>query len=160
MRVLVIGSGAAVERELSTIDRAAFDKIIGVNRAAVLYGPVDIHCSLHPREYAQVKAGWFVSHDDSVRGVDEVFPCLWRPGGNSGSSGLYAVKYALGRLEADEVILAGVGMDYGPHIYNPSNWPQAPEFQRTWIEEADKLRGRVRSLGGWTAQLLNGDTSP
>lgn len=156
MRVLVIGSAASVAAELATIDRSAFDKVIGVNRAAIEFGPVDIHCSLHPKEYASIKAGYMVSHEKQ-RGVDEVFPCLWSIGGTSGSSGLYAVKYALERLDATEIILAGVGMDEGPHFYNPSKWHQANRFQKTWIEVAPRLRGTVKSLGGWTARLLNGD---
>lgn len=155
MRVLVIGSGANVAAELATVDRASFDKVIGVNRAAIHFGPVDIHCSLHPREYSPIKAAYLVSHEKQ-RGVDEVFPCLWWPGGNSGSSGLYAVKYALEKLGATAVVLAGVGMDEGPHFYNPSAWHQAKRFQRTWAAVAPLLRGKVTSLGGWTAELLNG----
>lgn len=155
MRVLVIGAGESVKAELAMVDRSSFDRVIGVNRAAIELGPVDVHVSLHPREFAQIKAGYFVSHEKH-RGVDEVFKCEWRIGGNSGSSGLYAVKYALERLGADEIILAGVGMDSGPHYYTKSDWPQALKFQRTWIEVAPQLRGKVKSLGGWTAQLLNG----
>lgn len=153
MSVLVIGSGHGVEKELAQIDRESFDTIIGVNRAAILYGPVDIHCSLHPEDFARVKAGHFVSHRE-YPGVDEVFPCLWRKGGNSGSSGLYAVKYALRVLDSQDITLAGVGME-GPHIYNPSDWAAARIFQKTWVEVADELRGKVTSLGGWTARLLN-----
>jgi hypothetical protein len=68
---------------------------------------------------------------------------------------LFAVKYALEKLKADEIVLAGVGMDAGPHYYNPSAWHDAQKFQRTWEQVADKLRGKVTSLGGWTAELLN-----
>lgn len=115
LNVLVIGSGANVEDELAQINRNDFDKIIGVNRAAILYGPVDYHCSLHPREYAPIKKARLISHK-WCKGVDEVFPCEWRNGGNSGSSGLFAVKYALERLKADHITLVGVGMDAEPHV--------------------------------------------
>ncbi|MBN49992.1 MAG: hypothetical protein CMN85_10655 [Spongiibacteraceae bacterium] len=155
MKVLVIGSGHNVKAELSQINRHTFDYVIGVNRAAIHFGPVDIHCSLHPRDYAPIRAGYFVSHI-KLKGVDEVFPCMWRTGGSSGSSGLYAVKYALQRLDATDITLAGVGIDEAPHFYNPSDWHEAKKFQQTWIEVAPVLRGKVRSLGGWTAQLLNG----
>lgn len=155
MRVLVIGSGVAVRSELAMVNRADFDTVIGVNRAAVEFRPVDIHCSLHPRDFAPIKAAYMVSHAD-YRGVDEIFDCLWRVGGTSGSSGLYAVKYALERLGADHIVLAGVGMDEGPHFYNPSKWHQATRFQREWVHVLPKIRGKVTSLGGWTAELLNG----
>ena len=154
MRVLVIGCGANVERELSQVDRSSFDCIIGVNRAALLYGPVDLHVTLHPETYARQKQARLISWR-AMEGVDEVFDFAWRKHGNSGSSGLYAVKYALERLNAESVTLAGVGIDKGPHIYSTSDWAQAEQFQKTWIEVVDKLRGRVFSLGGWTAKLLN-----
>ncbi len=156
MRVLVIGSGHNVENELAQINRDDFDVIIGVNRAAILYGPVDYHLTLHPRDFASLKVAHMVSHI-KLKGVNEQFDCLWRIGANSGSSGLYAAKYALEKLGADEIILAGVGMDETPHIYNPSKWHDAKKYQQTWIEVAPQLRGKVKSLGGWTAQLLNGD---
>lgn len=154
LRVLVIGSGEPVEKELEQVNRDSFDYIIAVNRAAIAHGPIDIHATLHPRDFAPIKAGYMVSHAKH-RGVDEVFPCLWRTGGNAGSSGLYAVKYALQRLDATDIVLAGVGMDEAPHFYNPSDWHDAKRFQTTWIEVAPQLRGIVKSLGGWTKQLLN-----
>lgn len=152
----MIGSGANVERELVMVDRADFDVVLGVNRAAMLYGPVDYHVSLHPEQYAPVKVAPLVAHR-KARHVDIVHDCLWRRGGNSGSSGLFAVKFALERLGASCVTLAGVGMDYAPHVYNALDWPQAEMFQRTWREVAPQLRGNVVSLGGWTAELLSED---
>lgn len=155
MRVLIIGSGPNVKAELATVDRADFDVVIGVNQAAIDFGPVDYHCSLHPHEYAPKRAcQWLVSHR-MVPGVKEVFTPAWRTGGSSGSSGLYAVKYALEKLCADEVVLAGIGIDEKPHYYSTIDWPQAGYFQRTWLEVQDQLKGKVRSLGGWTAELLN-----
>lgn len=154
MKVLVIGSGNNVEEELSMIDRGDFDKIIGVNKAAILFGPVDIHVSLHPDVYAKLKQGYFVSFVQ-IQGVDEVFDYVWpNSDGKSGSSGLYAVKYALERLHADSVVLAGVGMDTSPHVYNNCNWRQAEVFRHTWGEVASRLIGKVTSLGGYTAELL------
>lgn len=156
LKVLVIGSGANVKNELAIVDRASFDKIIGVNRAAIHFGPVDIHCTLHPKDYGPQKVAWMVSHQ-MRNGVDEVFECLWNMGGSSGSSGLYAVKYAIEKLESTDITLAGVGMDIGPHYYNPSNWEAAKRFQRTWIDVLPQIKGKVKSLGGWTARLLNED---
>lgn len=153
MRILVIGSGAGVIEELSQINRQGFDAIIGINRAAIMFAPVDYHISLHPRIYAERKVSYFIAHQEVAR-VDEVFPYEWKGCTNSGSSGLYAVKYALEKLKADEVVLCGVGMDERSHTYNEAPWKYAKKYQQSWLHVADELRGRVTSMGGWTAELL------
>lgn len=154
MKVLVIGSGHNVKAELAMIDRDGFDKVIGVNRAAELFGPVDIHISLHPDKFAKNKQAHFVSFTQ-MPGVDEVLDYVWPDTkGKSGSSGLYAVKYAIERLQADLVVLAGVGMDTAPHVYNNCNWKQAEILRTTWAEVRSRLIGKVVSLGGYTAELL------
>lgn len=153
MKVLAIGSGHRVRAELARIDRAAFDVVIGVNRAAIEFGPVDWHCTLHPREYAPIKAARLVSHLQ-MPGVDRIFPAHWRHGqSSSGSSGLYAVRWAL-QIGAGAVTLAGIGMD-GHHFDKAAEWSDAERFRRMWVELAPDLRGIVTSLGGWTAELLN-----
>lgn len=160
MRCLVIGGGPEVNEHLSRVNRADFDKVLSMNKTAILYQPVDYHVSLHPNKWAKEKVAWFVAHQschapDGTDLVDEVFPYQWPEyPSNSGSSGLYAVKYALERLNADEVVLAGVGIDKAPHVYNNEPWKQATNFQHTWVSVFPRLTGRVTSLGGWTAELL------
>lgn len=156
MNVLIIGSGGNVEFELETINRADFDKVIAVNRAARLFGPVDYHVSLHPERFAARKQAHFVApRQDRYRLVDEVFSWKWPEfEGNSGSSGLYAVKYALERLDAHSVVLAGVGMDIAPHVYNSRDWKAAADHRITWTKVAKRIAPKVTSLGGWTKELL------
>ena len=154
--VLIIGSGHNVERELAAVDRASFGSVIGVNRAALMYGPVDYHVTLHPEIYT--KPGKKAAHMVSwrrVQGVDEILDFRWPGCQTSGSSGLYAVKYALDVLKAEHVTLAGIGLD-GPHIYTRHDWAQAEQFRRTWRKVLPKIKGRVTSLGGWTKELLDG----
>lgn len=156
MRVLVIGSGKGVESQIKRAGKR-FDKIIGVNQAAIDFGPVDIHVTLHPEQFAAKKAAYMVSHV-AVKGVDEVLGYKWEDTPRhlgSGSSGLYAVKYALEVMNADEVVLAGVGMNPGPHYNRDMPWGDAGRFRLTWEAVAPRLRGKVRSLGGWTKQLLD-----
>lgn len=154
MRALVIGSGDRVAAELRKVRREDFDVVIGVNAAAIHHGPVDYHVTLHPAEYGPKKAATLVSHKKSP-GVDIVTPYAFRQHGKSGSSGLFGVKYALIDLGADEVVIAGIGMDFAPHFNRPDLWrPQG--FRGAWIEALSHLRGKVTSLGGWTAELLNG----
>lgn len=155
-QALVIGSAATIDQELGLLDRKWFDSIIGVNAAAIKYGPVDIHATLHPKDYATIKAAYMVSHKKEV-GVDEQFDAHHRRGADSsGSSGLFAVRYALDILKADRVILAGVGMTSTPHFNRPHDWHGAKRLRGAWVELAPVLKGRVYSLGGWTAELLNG----
>lgn len=151
--VLIIGSGHNVESELALIDRADFDCVIGVNKAAILYGPVDFHVTLHPEIYTKKKAAYLVSWR-RMNGVDEVMPFKWEGCQSSGSSGLYAVKFAIELLGAESITLAGIGME-GSHVYNSHEWAQAAQFRQTWTKVLPKLKGRVTSLGGWTKEILN-----
>lgn len=153
MKVLIIGSGHNVENELAMIDRADFDCVIGVNKGALLYGPVDFHVTLHPEIYGKKKAAYLVSWR-RMQGVDEVVDFKWPGCQSSGSSGLYAVKFALEILGAEHVTLAGIGLD-GPHIYTRHDWAQAEHFRRTWRKVLPNIKGRVTSLGGWTKELLD-----
>lgn len=154
MRALVIGSGDRVAAELRKVHRADFDVVIGVNAAAIDYGPVDYHVTLHPEQYAPKKAATLVTHK-KARDADIVTPYAFRKGGKSGSSGLFGVKFALVDLEADAAVLAGIGMDFAPHYNRPDLW-KPNGFRQAWVEALPDIRGRVTSLGGWTAELLNG----
>lgn len=157
MKVLIIGSGARVHQELAMVDRASFDLVIGVNQAAIDFD-TDVLVTLHPKEYAN-KADKPVVSYVPLDGVTKVMPFQWegmnRTGGSaSGSSGLYAVKYALS-IGAKEVVLAGVGMDILPHYYGGGEWTECLRFRGAWEAVASQLRGRVTSLGGWTRELLS-----
>lgn len=153
MKALVIGSGDRVKAELARVVRNAFDLVVGINSAAVDFGPVDYQCSLHIGEYAQNKVAPFVAHKQA-KWVDHVHPYKWASGGKSGSSGLLGTKWAL-HCGADEVVLAGIGLDYAPHYNRPAIWDAARVFRPAWIDSLPYLAGKVFSLGGWTAELLN-----
>lgn len=150
---LIIGSGPNVAAELSLVSGRKFDYRIGVNQAAHDYGPVDFHVTLHPRLYAKTKAAPLVA---PIRqpGVDHVMDWKWVEKHNSGSSGLYAVRWALKVLQCDEIVLAGVGIDVTPHYYGGGEWTEAMRFRATWEAVLSQLRGKVVSLGGWTRDLL------
>lgn len=153
MRVLIIGSGHNVENELAMIDRADFDCVIGVNKGALLYRPVDFHVTLHPEIYGKKKAACLISWR-KMQGVDEILDFKWPGCSSSGSSGLYAVKFALEVLGAQSITLAGIGME-GSHVYNSHEWAQASQFRQTWMKVLPELKGRVTSLGGWTKEVLD-----
>lgn len=153
-RALVIGSGDRVSAELRKVNRDDFNVVIGVNAAAIEFGPVDYHVSLHGPEYVGRKAATFVTHK-KCKGADIITPYAFRKHGPSGSSGLYGVKFALVDLGCDEVVIAGIGMDFAPHFNREEIW-KPTGFRTAWVEALPLLRGKVTSLGGWTAELLNG----
>jgi len=69
----------------------------------------------------------------------------------SGSSGLLAVKIALDE-GFSRIVLAGIPMDgSGTHFVRKRQWNAAPQFQKAWRRNSHHLRGKVRSMGGWTA---------
>lgn len=156
MRTLIIGSGSTLYADLIESERWHYDVRIGINRAAIDFGPVDWHVTMHPREYGPRKVAPMVSFHP-FSGVDLAFPWRWSDNvTSSGSSGLYAVKFALQHLQADEVHLAGVPMDSGPHYDGGDPWPAGLRFRRTWEIVAPELRDRVYSFSGWTRELLGG----
>lgn len=74
---------------------------------------------------------------------------------NAGSSGLFAVKAALVNLGFDKVVCCGIPMTMSGHIDSPdSPWSGAPRHQGGWVECQSFLRGKVRSMSGWTAEFL------
>lgn len=78
-------------------------------------------------------------------------------GGNSGSSGLFAVGIAFS-LGCDKVVLAGVPMDTQPHVNKTHAWTDREKFVTAWSAASAKLKGRVRSQSGWTRELLGEPT--
>lgn len=156
MRVLIIGSGKNVHNELRQVDRNDFDLVVGVNQAAFDFN-TEVLVTLHPREYADRFKGVVVSYVP-LKSVNVCLDFKWpdislRGGSASGSSGLYAVKYAMS-IGATEIVLAGIGMDANPHYYGGGDWTECHRFREVWQAVAERLRGRVISLGGWTRELL------
>lgn len=162
--VLILGAAASLWTDLAGLGDWP-GAVMAVNRAGAFHaGRLDHWVSLHPDRLGgfmaeRERAGraidcttWCQRGDPETR-VDVVPQAL----GCSGSSGLYAVRIALGILKAQRVVLAGMPMDGGPHFYDtgrrsgPSFVPYRPEWRRA---ARDEFAGRVRSLSGWTADLL------
>lgn len=71
-----------------------------------------------------------------------------------GSSGLFAVKIAL-EQSCDLIVLAGVPMDAdAAHFFDPKSWNDANAFHKGWLAHKAKIAPYVRSMSGWTAELL------
>lgn len=79
----------------------------------------------------------------------------------NGSTGLFGVEVALA-LGHDPVVLAGVPLDGSGYFWEPAEMPiwlggfAQQDIHATWAERAALWGGRVKSLSGYTRQLLGG----
>lgn len=166
MIALVLGGADCVWRDLIEARRCVGDEpwvIVATNNAGVQYpGEVahwaSFHVELFPKwiaersalGYAAAACYWSVRRNlrHPIPNVPEhrtVDP--W-----GGSSGLIAAQ--VGMMVADKVILCGVPMDTRPHFVRGTEWREALTHQRAWERHRLELLGRVKSMSGWTAQLL------
>ena len=166
---IVCGSGPDFFKDLATAQALAPDaELIGVNFTG-LWLPRAWHLvSLHvgtPDAVRRLRAEadwnkqgktppvtWSIV---AYEGIDRV----WRSdAGIAGTSSLYAVRVALEPLAYERVILAGVPMDGSGRFFDPPGTPHV------WNHVADRgpweiaarleFHDRVRSVSGWTAELL------
>lgn len=82
----------------------------------------------------------------------------------AGSSGLYAVTVAF-FLGIEKVILCGVPITPTPHYAGATGfegptgeWDEYNIHRPGWESQKRRLRGRVKSMSGWTQQLLGEPT--
>lgn len=79
----------------------------------------------------------------------------------NGSSGLYAAQCALFEVGATAVILCGVPMDSeAGHFTRPSgaSWEGTADYRLGFEAALRECGGRIRSMGGWTAELFGRPT--
>ena len=75
-----------------------------------------------------------------------------------GSSGLLCVTLACD-LGCAKIVLAGVPMRQNAcHYDNRRIWTEARQYWPAWEASVAKMAGRVRSMSGWTAELLGRPT--
>ena len=74
----------------------------------------------------------------------------------SGSSGLYGIKIMLDR--GYKVVAAGIPMTTEKHFSRNSLWLNRDSFFGGWREAKPYIKDHVRSMSGWTKQLLGEPT--
>lgn len=82
---------------------------------------------------------------------------LYLPGQKgTGSSGLFAGKVALIDLGFDRIVFCGVPMLATPHFFDDVPWRAASAiaFRRQWLGITLEYRNRMKSMSGWTRELL------
>ena len=162
---LVLGGATCVWKDL---DRAralhTFNGVIACNDAGAFYpDALDAWVSLHPLKWPE----WLLSralmgHPDVPNiishrqepGVTQVVDYRFNGVTPTGSSGLYAAKVALA-LGFNRVVLCGVPMDpQQAHFFDGKPWDAAPRFKAGWRAALPYIAQHVRSMSGWTAELL------
>lgn len=163
---VVLGGAEGVWHDLEEIGQLAdLDLVIAVNSAIAAYsGHIDHACSFHAdllpwwrdkrRAAGRNDPGkyWTSVGQRPILGAAMGFVPAW-----GGSSGLIAAQ--VGMLVADQVILCGVPLDpSGEHFDKAGVWDEALKHRHAWMNHADELRGKVRSMSGWTSWLLGKPT--
>ena len=173
IKTLVIGSADCVLQDLTRLDLTSFNYIIAVNRSILLYPSATHWVTLHPEKLIEWETELrdplpeecvVVSFDrkQNLLGnritfqVDDTLDYLFPGCANSGSSGLFAVKYAIEKLRSESTILAGVPMDpINCHYSETEIWTEGETFWDSWVRTKDFLIDNgVRSLSGRTMNLL------
>lgn len=176
---LVLGGGACVWSDVeAALSLGEFDGVVTCNDVTAAWpGPIDACASLHasswPRWIAQrdrrgyPRPGRIFGHDGAtgtIKGelapLAEFTPYKFPGQDRTGSSGLFALKVALIDLGFDRAALCGVPMTVAErHFFDPKEWRGALSHRKGWEQALPQIKGRARSMSGWTAELLGRPTS-
>jgi hypothetical protein len=161
MLAAVLGGARGVWAELDQLEHLAGrrpDLIVGTNDAGAIYpGRLDAWATLHHERFNEWKRRRVGNQDyrafihaPLVGCEGEAVPDRW-----AGSSGLFAAQIALSHLKARRVVLCGVPLDADrAHFFNSASWDDAVIFRRGFVAALPVIRDTVRSLSGWTRDLL------
>lgn len=159
---VVLGGADCVWCDLDAAMRLGrIDVVVAVNHAGRDYrGRVDHWATFHPEllptwiearralHLPDVSSFWSVT---PRKGHPELPLSIVEDWG--GSSGLIGAQVAL--MVASHVVLCGVPLDPdAAHFDKAGRWDEALRHRKTWERRAKSLDRRVRSMSGWTAELL------
>lgn len=140
--------------------------VVAANLAGIHWpGKLDAHVTLHPDQLeswrAQRKgpaaARIFAPSGRKTPKWAEIAEERW-----PGSSGLYAAQVALFDLGASGAILCGIPMDSAAgHFDRPpgARWEAVGDYRAAFAAALPEIGGRIRSMGGWTADLFGEPTA-
>lgn len=172
-RALVVGCAAnlwsdvAAARELGSFDVVYCVKAAGVHWPAAF----QVWVTLHPeymdnyedqRRRLGLPNGYQIvaplktelgTHGGAGRNIARRVSYRWPGMTGSASSGIYGAKVALDD-GYDRVVLAGIPMTRGDHFERGQPWLQLGSFMPGFEIALPHLRGHVRSMSGYTAEVL------
>lgn len=135
------------------------DLIVACNHAGRDAAHVDhwvtMHPELFPRWIADRRAKglpdagrlWSVKHRPSPVECERLTS-------EGGSSGMFCIQVAL-HLGCTHIVLSGIPLDkHAEHYDYAGKWMDAPRYRANWTRYASVMAGRVRSVSGWTRDLL------
>ena len=173
---LVVGTARSIWQDLERIPSFQGVGIVAINDMILRFrGQVHHGVSLHAEEPQLWRALRSAYECDQARVETHAYRWarpgheqpdnIWNiEGAGAGTSGLFAVMVALA-LGYERVVLAGVPLDGSGHFWDAPRAEPTPfgsQFVRSeWIKAKELyFRGRVRSLSGWTAEILNNEGTP
>jgi len=166
MRALVVGGGPqALPEYCKALSYTESDDLtIAVNHAGIHLPVFDHWVSLHARElfyqWNPSRACPLPHHRlwgaYSIRDNSDLhhLPLNWCSYCWDGSSSALAINVAR-VLGAQQILLCGVPLEDGPHFYDGPDFTQSEYTREQWSQHLHELTG-VRSMGGWTKQVLGG----
>lgn len=169
MKVLIIGRARGNWEEVEAAKAlGSFDQTICINSAGVDYPePFDHWVSFHvlnfpawteqraQKGYFPVPNYWSTEFRGSVRSKIPGWDRIKYVRVEGGASGLIAVMVALRELRATRVVLAGIPMTPEAGHYNEEGpWRECIHHRGSWQFAEPDMNGIVRSMSGWTQELL------
>ena len=160
---IILGGGKTVLQEYEQAKKLCKpDIIICVNDIGCEIKECDIWATLHPEKLG----AWISKRNDNgyklpekivsfkrVEYVNTILDYRWTGSSGSGSSGLFAVKTALS-LGYNKIVLCGVPINKESHYFSSKAWSECDSFSGTWREQQGILKKYVRSMSGYTRNLL------
>lgn len=170
---LIVGSAACVRKDLSAARRWNLPIIALNTQIRDLELPIAHGCTLHPEQAkpwhdgrdalaAQQGVPWTLWSGPEGDGMAWMDRCIDRNFAWHGTSALFAVDVALRMLRADRVVLAGCPIDKTAHYDGPHTLDDRDRlgwYREGWAKAFPTIRHKVRSLSGFTRELLTAPTS-
>lgn len=169
---LIFGRAKTVWEEIAAAKELShFDYVLAVGPVAIDYpGEIDAWVWFHTelfedcalrrahKGHPPARSYWANLRRGILQPKREV-PHVNRIDCDGGASGLIATYVALDYFKATHVVLAGCPMTAeGGQYDTPKPWREAVKHRQAWLDNQAKLKERVRSMSGWTAELLGSPT--
>lgn len=152
--LIIVGSAPCTQEDLGRLPQVEADyMIIGLDAVEKYLGFAKYVATFHPGEIPQIierrkKAGgntdWQMISHEQKPGVDIVTPHT----GPSGSSAMLGIITGL-KFGYEKIICCGCPLD-GENKYTA--------FRGGWTKRLDLIRDKVRSMSGWTRELVGEPT--
>ncbi len=178
---LVLGGANCIWRDVeAALALGEFDAVVTCNDVTALWpGPVDAAVSLHAEKWPiWLRQRALKGLPDPLRVVGhaefKTSPIRTAAAGvvtdwssqmfagqtESGSSGLFAAKFAVEDMGHDRAVLCGIPMTAeARHYFDARSWGGAAGHRRGFRQAHAAIHGRIKSMSGWTADQLGKPTT-